>query len=260
MLFLDTDNLPALEVNQDERIQNPKEAELVHIITEALCASGVAEECIGVISVYRAQLKLLNMKLKKRPGIEVLTADRSQGRDKDCVIISLVRANDSNTIGDLLRDWRRLNVTFTRAKSKLIIVGSRRTLECCNVLKAFLEVIDENRWAYKLPRGADNLYQLPSGYSLGNFSQGSLGMQLNSSRSPSKHKSNIGNKKRIALSSPTSSPKKSGGESIDSKRRNTARNVFKASPAIKESNTGGMTRDIFGELGVTSATKIVRYR
>lgn len=162
VLFLNTDELPALETNFDDRIQNPEEAELIHIITEALCASGVSEESIGVITVYRAQLRLLNSKLKHRSGIEVLTADRSQGRDKDCVIISLVRANESNNIGDLLRDWRRLNVTFTRAKSKLIIIGSRRTLDSSIVLKAFLEVIDENGWAYKLPQFASQLYTVPT--------------------------------------------------------------------------------------------------
>lgn len=158
---MNTDGLPALETNNDERVQNPKEAELVRIIAESLCASGVPEETIGVISVYRAQLKLLNMKLKSRPGIEVLTADRSQGRDKACIIISLVRANENNMIGDLLRDWRRLNVTFTRAKCKLIIVGSRKTLDSSNVLKAFLKVLDDNGWAYKLPAGAEKLYHLP---------------------------------------------------------------------------------------------------
>lgn len=58
--------------------------------------------------------------------MERLTADQFQGKDKDCVIISLVRSNSQNQIGDLLQDWRRLNVAFTRAKSKLIIIGSRK--------------------------------------------------------------------------------------------------------------------------------------
>ena len=62
------------------------------------------------------------------PQVEVHTVDRFQGRDKDIIIMSMVRSNDTLQIGDLLKDWRRLNVAITRAKSKLILVGSKTTL------------------------------------------------------------------------------------------------------------------------------------
>lgn len=155
---MNSDHVPATEVIHDERIQNPQEAEIAGLIVEALCVSGVPEDSIGVISVYRSQLRLLTSKLKHRPGIEVLTADKSQGRDKDCVIVSLVRSNANKAVGDLLRDWRRLNVSFTRAKSKLIIIGSRQTLETINVLNAFLNVLDKNHWTYELPVDSTQKY------------------------------------------------------------------------------------------------------
>ena len=60
--------------------------------------------------------------------LEVSTVDKFQGRDKDCIIVSLVRTNCGNHIGGLLRDWRRVNVAFTRAKKKLILVGSELAL------------------------------------------------------------------------------------------------------------------------------------
>ena len=56
------------------------------------------------------------------------TVDRFQGRDKDCIIVSLVRSNEEGKVGGLLKDWRRINVAFTRAKKKLILVGSESTL------------------------------------------------------------------------------------------------------------------------------------
>ena len=46
-----------------------------------------------MIALYRQQIKLLSGLLSARPGIEVLTADKSQGRDKDCILMSLVRSN-----------------------------------------------------------------------------------------------------------------------------------------------------------------------
>lgn len=95
------------------------------------------------------------------PRVEILTADKSQGRDKECILISLVRSNDVGNIGDLLRDWRRINVSFTRAKRKLIIFGSRRTLQSDCLLSSFLKLMDSKGWVYRLPRGADKWHPVP---------------------------------------------------------------------------------------------------
>jgi hypothetical protein len=87
-------------------------------------------ECsdVGVISPYRSQLKLITRALRHLPEVEVNTVDSYQGRDKKCIVFSLVRSNSSGQIGRLLKDWRRINVAFTRAKMKLIIIGSGDTL------------------------------------------------------------------------------------------------------------------------------------
>ena len=61
--------------------------------------------------------------------MEMHTADRFQGRDKEVIILSLVRSNEAKGIGELLKDWRRINVAFTRAKTKLLVIGSRETLK-----------------------------------------------------------------------------------------------------------------------------------
>ena len=54
--------------------------------------------------------------------------DQVTGRDKECIIISFVRSNDEGNVGELLIDWRRINVALTRAKHKLIMIGSPSTL------------------------------------------------------------------------------------------------------------------------------------
>lgn len=72
------------------------------------------------------------------------TIDKYQGRDKACVIVSLVRSNEGGEVG-LLEDKRRVNVLLSRAKHKLILVGSIATLErglfqvpCLNHLSSFI--------------------------------------------------------------------------------------------------------------------------
>lgn len=95
---MDTDLVPAQDSRVGDLVQNEVEAHLVHQVAEALLQSGISPEQIGVISLYRQQIKLLTQLLHFRPGIELLTADRSQGRDKDCIIISMVRSNDAGVV------------------------------------------------------------------------------------------------------------------------------------------------------------------
>jgi DNA replication ATP-dependent helicase Dna2 len=97
-VFVDTDLLPAHDTRVGDLVQNPTEASLVHQVTEALLRSGISESQIGIISLYRQQIKLLSHFLQDHKEIEVLTADRSQGRDKECIIISLVRSNDAGQV------------------------------------------------------------------------------------------------------------------------------------------------------------------
>ncbi|OAX37312.1 Dna2-domain-containing protein [Rhizopogon vinicolor AM-OR11-026] len=158
VVFLDTDQLPAHDSRVGDLVQNDVEGKLVYQITEAFLRSGVKEDQIGIMSLYRQQIKLLSHLLQDRKDIDILTADRSQGRDKDCIIISMVRSNDQGQIGELLKDWRRVNVSFTRARSKLVIIGSRKTLDSTKLLSEFLALVEERGWICTLPAGADDAH------------------------------------------------------------------------------------------------------
>jgi DNA replication ATP-dependent helicase Dna2 len=77
---------------------------LVHQLATALTAGGIDPKDIAIITPYRQQIKLLASRFGPTlPGIEILTADKSQGRDKDCIIISLVRSNDTGNVGFVCR-------------------------------------------------------------------------------------------------------------------------------------------------------------
>ncbi len=89
---------------------------------------------VGIISPYRAQVQYLRQLIRRRDGlrpfrhlISVNTVDGFQGQERDIILVSLVRSNDSGQIG-FLRDLRRMNVAITRARMKLIILGSADTL------------------------------------------------------------------------------------------------------------------------------------
>lgn len=97
---MDTDAVPAKDSRVGDLIQNEVEASLVHQTAEAFIKGGVEQEQIGIISLYRQQIKCISNLLKGYDKLDILTADRSQGRDKDCIIISLVRANEDNQVSN----------------------------------------------------------------------------------------------------------------------------------------------------------------
>jgi hypothetical protein len=172
IVFLNTDfvSAPEEKVEFKDIVRNPIEANLTAQITCALLKLGVPKEHIGIISPLRAQLKQIRSNLASlgvlptlhgvpaSDWIAVHTVDRFQGSDKDCIILSLVRSNPSRIVGQLLKDWRRLNVAFTRAKKKLIIIGSRWTLSSNHLLADFFKLIDEKAWMLQLPKNAHLIY------------------------------------------------------------------------------------------------------
>lgn len=121
--FVDYDGVNGVkELKNGDQIENPGECELIKELIENMVISGVKVKDIGLMSFYNGQLLRFRRKLPEHlvEKLEMLTADKFQGRDKDVIIISLVRTEG---IGGLLKEMRRINVAMTRAKRKLIVFG-----------------------------------------------------------------------------------------------------------------------------------------
>jgi DNA replication ATP-dependent helicase Dna2 len=76
------------------------------------------------------------------------------------VAVSLVKSNEDNSAGQLLTDWRRINVAITRAKHKLILIGSASTLSTVPFFRILLDSAAQERWLHTvtapplpMPRG-----------------------------------------------------------------------------------------------------------
>lgn len=157
--FVNTDTIqpPVREEAQGKRIVNSAEVRIVSQLVDSLLTVGVPDSEIGVMTHYRAQLFMLKDKLKMFSGVEMHTTDRFQGRDKEVIVLSLVRSNEACNIGDLLKDWRRINVAFTRAKTKLLVVGSKSTLKGSgsdSMLSRFISLMEDRNWIYEMPANA----------------------------------------------------------------------------------------------------------
>jgi predicted DNA helicase len=148
-LFIDTqgsDEFKELTRRGSTSKENVGEAQLVRDIAERLLRLGVLPEEIAIISPYGDQVSLMKTMLQVE-GLEIKTVDGFQGREKEVVIVSFVRSNKMGEIG-FLRDLRRLNVSITRAKRKLVLIGDSTTLEHEGCYKRLIESAKE-RGAYK---------------------------------------------------------------------------------------------------------------
>jgi len=111
-------------------------AEVVRVesVLRALLKPGdLQQHDIGIISPYAGQVLNIKQLLQgirtDRVGlVEVASVDGFQGREKEVIIVSTTRANDEGDLG-FVKDVRRMNVTLTRAKRGVVVVGHEATLQ-----------------------------------------------------------------------------------------------------------------------------------
>ncbi|KAK3426796.1 hypothetical protein EUGRSUZ_F03157, partial [Eucalyptus grandis] len=111
--------------------RNDVEVEVVLMILRNLFEG--EDLSVGVISPYGAQVAAIQQKIEKNYenikgfAVKVRTVDGFQGGEEDVIIVSTVRSNSHGSIG-FVSDAKRSNVTLTRARYSLWILGNGRTL------------------------------------------------------------------------------------------------------------------------------------
>eukprot|EP00792_Barthelona_sp_PAP020_P006651 TRINITY_DN3050_c0_g1_i1.p1 TRINITY_DN3050_c0_g1~~TRINITY_DN3050_c0_g1_i1.p1 ORF type:complete len:949 (-),score=282.10 TRINITY_DN3050_c0_g1_i1:193-3039(-) len=114
---------------------NRMEAEIVAKVVHKFLSCGVHPENIGIITPYEGQRAYIVQHLMRQGvlqqnlyrRLEVSSVDSFQGREKEFIILSCVRSNETSIIG-FLKDPRRLNVALTRARYGLVVVGNPNVL------------------------------------------------------------------------------------------------------------------------------------
>jgi regulator of nonsense transcripts 1 len=118
-------NVRGLERTIGTSIVNDEEVTAVEDIVSMLLNGGVKPAQIGIISPYKAQVSALIRVFSHHPELKIASVDGFQGSERDYIVMSCVRSGGS--IG-FVQDVRRLNVSITRARYGLIIIGDSETL------------------------------------------------------------------------------------------------------------------------------------
>lgn len=114
-----------------------------------LLGRGVPAQDIAVITPYHAQVRLLRELLRQplAQGLDLGTVDSFQGREKEVILVDLVRSNERGELG-FLQDTRRMNVALTRARRLLIVIGDSATIGAHPFYADFLAEVERQAGAW----------------------------------------------------------------------------------------------------------------
>uniref|UniRef100_A0A8C4EQ79 Immunoglobulin mu DNA binding protein 2 n=1 Tax=Dicentrarchus labrax TaxID=13489 RepID=A0A8C4EQ79_DICLA len=145
LLLIDTAGcgLSEMEITDEQSKGNQGEVDIVELHIKALTEAGLKAKDIAVIAPYNLQVDLLRQKLSARhPELEIKSVDGFQGREKEAVVLSLVRSNRKGEVGFLAED-RRINVAVTRARRHIAVVCDTQTVQNHAFLKSLIDHMTE---------------------------------------------------------------------------------------------------------------------
>lgn len=118
-------------LDRSARTLNLRDARFVLALCQAALQGGLAAAQIGIVTPYRAQGRALRQLLEQQLGraqarkIVADTVERMQGQERELVILSMASGEPVflAAVAPFFFQPERLNVSITRAVSKLIVIG-----------------------------------------------------------------------------------------------------------------------------------------
>jgi ATP-dependent RNA/DNA helicase IGHMBP2 len=146
LIYVDTVGTSYEETWNDllESRQNEGEAKLALYLYGQLREAGIQPPQIALLTPYVAQARLLRSLVGEDRSVEIGSIDGFQGREKEVIILSLVRSNHQGEVG-FLGDTRRMNVGMTRARRLLIVLGDSATLSRHPFYQQFLDYVEKHK-------------------------------------------------------------------------------------------------------------------
>jgi len=160
LVLVDTAGCDLEEMTTNDGISkcNPGEAAVVVGHINSLVKAGVKIDDIAVVTPYNLQVELLRANLRPEfPDLDIKSVDGFQGREKEVVVLSLVRSNSNKEVG-FLGEKRRLNVAVTRGRRQVFVVCDTETVRNDTFLAAFIDYLEDKGEVMS----AHQLGQLPS--------------------------------------------------------------------------------------------------
>lgn len=156
IFFVDVKN--GKEARDGTSRYNIEELEATADILKELMKHTISPEKVSVSAIfpYAAQiekfqkkyLELINNAKKHFKSFEIDTVDAFQGKETDIVLVNTVVTDSSQK--NFLNDFRRINVSMSRARDKLFVFGNPQTLSKIEMeisggykRKYFAEIIDD---------------------------------------------------------------------------------------------------------------------
>ncbi|XP_053208165.1 DNA-binding protein SMUBP-2-like [Panonychus citri] len=146
LLLIDTAGCDMQELYQKSSVSNGNEyeASIAAIYVDYLIDKGVKPQHIGIITPYNLQIELIKLRLhRNHPDVEIRSVDGFQGREKEVIILSLVRSNAKKATG-FLREYRRINVAVTRAKKHLVVICDSDTVSAETHISSLIDHLKIN--------------------------------------------------------------------------------------------------------------------
>ena len=153
MAFVPVEGVEESDEEGKSRYNRDEAAKVLSVVNDLLTPGDLQPEDIGVISPYNGQVRELVRLFESAggreagqpyAGLEIKSVDGYQGREKEVIVFSTVRANERGEVG-FLADHRRLNVAITRARRGLVLLGHPTTLRHDGNWKSYLDWVDEHQ-------------------------------------------------------------------------------------------------------------------